>query len=388
MKSINRNYHGVYDADIDYTLLQRNHKECPVMPIQKDIMEGLPTFVNAADDKEQWIQNRKSMNELFSKHHGREENIDDAINAITDYLDTWKEKPVINIANQSGILSLKFLCASLFQVEITTTEANIIDQLTDSKIQNRLLATAITRAHLPNKLLNAVTGFNTAQKNIQTIINNLRNRADSKSKIHDLENDQLFELLFTGSVTTKATLYHAALLLSQHKDWQEKIANETQEKGIPKKLEKPNKEGNIPAVTMTTMETMRLFPSIPHIPREMAVDLKLKNGTSLRKGDRIIVLPMSIHRNPRYYQDPDKFSPDQHFSMGAIKERPKGSYMPFGFGPSGCPGQGLALQQVNTILSAVFSRFSLDWQGEMPKTKSKTTLLADRNVYLKMTSIS
>ncbi len=59
-------------------------------------------------------------------------------------------------------------------------------------------------------------------------------------------------------------------------------------------------------------------------------------GTSivLKKGQRILIPIYSLHNDPKYYENPEKFIPER-FANSDIFSKP---YLPFGDGPRICPG--------------------------------------------------
>jgi cytochrome P450 len=65
--------------------------------------------------------------------------------------------------------------------------------------------------------------------------------------------------------------------------------------------------------------------------------------------------PWLVHRNPRYFPDPDRFDPER-FAPDA-PPRPAFSYFPFGGGPRSCVGEGFAWL-AGVLILAVLVR---DW---------------------------
>lgn len=57
----------------------------------------------------------------------------------------------------------------------------------------------------------------------------------------------------------------------------------------------------------------------------------------LPKGATLFIMFYSLHRDPRLWSHPNEFHPD-HFLPEECARRPKGSYLPFSWGPRSCPG--------------------------------------------------
>lgn len=375
--------HVVFDSELSHTLLNYEHKKCSVMAMQATVAKGLPTFVTAAIDREKWAAHRRSYLPLFAKQDGLKINKTEAIAAAATHLITWHDKTGISVGYEAGQLALKYLAAALFDVKLTDEQARIIDQESDNGIQNFQVYSGLTLSTLPDALMDRLSGYRSAKNRIAAIIDELKESAPASSHLRKISNDEAFELLFAGHSTVKATTYNALLLLAHNPEWQDLIRQETQQNGIPLTIQKPNKDGNIPAVTQATMETLRLFPSLPYLSRQMVCDATF-NEQNFGKGDIVVIPIKAIHRSPALYDKPEEFAPDLHFSVPAMTNRPKGSFLPFGFGPNGCPGQGMAVQEVQILLSMICSQFNLQANDSIPKTRSKLTIIADRNTTIRI----
>lgn len=72
----------------------------------------------------------------------------------------------------------------------------------------------------------------------------------------------------------------------------------------------------------------------------------------------IFISPYSLHRDPNWFDDPDRFDPDRF--LGERREAiPKYAYLPFGAGPRVCVGNSFALMEGQLILAAISQRFRL-----------------------------
>lgn len=110
----------------------------------------------------------------------------------------------------------------------------------------------------------------------------------------------------------------------------------------------------IPLLDATVRESLRMYPSVPFLPRRAVVDEELL-GYPIPAGTTVLVLPWLIHRNPRYWPDPTRFDPRRHLDAST---RPKLAWMPFGAGQRICIGQGLALMEANVTLGKLLRRFT------------------------------
>ncbi|KAJ1519792.1 hypothetical protein ONE63_005045 [Megalurothrips usitatus] len=76
------------------------------------------------------------------------------------------------------------------------------------------------------------------------------------------------------------------------------------------------------------------------VTKEYTLPISTKNGKpAVLPKDMLVLIPVfSIHRDPEFYPDPDKFNPD-NFTAEAKRARPSYTFMPFGEGPRICIGE-------------------------------------------------
>lgn len=78
----------------------------------------------------------------------------------------------------------------------------------------------------------------------------------------------------------------------------------------------------------------------------------------LRKGHSIICLTQAAGRDPNLYPEPEQFNPyrfqNEDPRIAAL------SFLPFGGGPHTCPGQHLALAELQTFIYRTLIHFSID----------------------------
>lgn len=97
--------------------------------------------------------------------------------------------------------------------------------------------------------------------------------------------------------------------------------------------------------------------------RTSKIDLILPGGYKFPKNSVIIPALHHIHNNPKFWSDPSKFDPDR-WDTDEVKNRPKGSYMPFAAGPRMCIGFNFALQEIKVFLPKLIYRYKFTQEGD------------------------
>ena len=86
-------------------------------------------------------------------------------------------------------------------------------------------------------------------------------------------------------------------------------------------------------------------------------------GYRIPAGTTVLMSQYLMHRDPRFYPDPDAFLPDRWAASAAAgvaaPAAPRCSFFPFGDGPRGCIGEPLAWLEATLILAALSYRWRL-----------------------------
>jgi len=105
-------------------------------------------------------------------------------------------------------------------------------------------------------------------------------------------------------------------------------------------------------------ETLRLYPSAWVVGREAINDTWI-GGQSILKGTTVLVSPWLLHRDARFFDQPEAFRPER-WADGLSQRLPRLAYMPFGGGQRTCIGSGFALLEVSLVLATIAQRFRIE----------------------------
>ncbi|KAJ8675054.1 hypothetical protein QAD02_010840 [Eretmocerus hayati] len=135
-------------------------------------------------------------------------------------------------------------------------------------------------------------------------------------------------------------------------------------------------------------EGLRLYPSVSHINRRLVEDVKLKNAF-LPKGADVALSFYDLHRDPNFWEDPEKFDPDRFLPENVRKRHPF-AYVPFSAGPRNCIGQKFAMSVMKFFVASILGNFYLEPVGKLSEIKLSVDLVirTSKPIYVKFVKIN
>ena len=118
-------------------------------------------------------------------------------------------------------------------------------------------------------------------------------------------------------------------------------------------------EAALPFTYACFNETLRLVPPVFASSRVAQEDLHMGKYV-IRKGVALMFNIVGMHRNPKFFANPEVFQPER-FVPGnpEMESRPKGSFLPFGLGPRNCIGYKIAQLSALLFLAQFLARASV-----------------------------
>jgi cytochrome P450 len=317
-------------------------------------------------------------------------------------LDGWKDGEVFDIHPEMMGLTLRIAAKTLFDSEVEQDIREIDHAMND------LIVEVASRYKRPIFVPDAIPfpghlRYRRAIRTIERVVSSmiaerrasgLEDRNDCLSRLmaardeagrpmsDALLRDEAITLLLAGHETTALALSWTWFLLGQHPDAEARIAAE-----IAEVLgDRPATAGDIPRLKFTesvVMEAMRLYPPAWAIGRESTQPIEL-GGYSFPTGTTILIVPWVLHRDPRYFSEPEAFRPERW--MGNLaRELPRFAYMPFGGGPRICIGQRFAMIEAILVLTTMAQGFTMEWQPDHKVTPFPSiTLRPDGGIWLRI----
>ncbi|MBO8170285.1 MAG: cytochrome P450 [Bacillaceae bacterium] len=191
------------------------------------------------------------------------------------------------------------------------------------------------------------------------LLSMLMNARDEKSGTgltDELIRDQVMTIFLAGHETTANTLSWTWYLLSQHPEVEQKFHVEL-DRVLGNRLPTADDVSRLTYTRQVIQESMRLYPAAWIIGREALREVEI-GGHSFDKGDTLLMSQYVMHRNPKYYEQPDRFMPER-FAGDLLEKNPPFAYFPFGGGPRVCIGNHFALLESTLLLAVIGQKFKL-----------------------------
>jgi cytochrome P450 len=169
--------------------------------------------------------------------------------------------------------------------------------------------------------------------------------------------DEAVTLVLAGHETTANALSWTWYLLSQHPEVEAKLHEEL-DRVLGGRLPTPADFRQLEYTEMVIKEVMRLYPPIPSIGR-LAKEETTLGGYTVPKDMIIMISPHVIHRDARWFPEPDAFRPER-FTKENEKALPKCAYLSFSTGPRVCIGNSFAMMESTLILATIAQQYRLN----------------------------
>ena len=151
--------------------------------------------------------------------------------------------------------------------------------------------------------------------------------------------DAAFTLLFSAQGLPGVTMAWLLIELAAHPEYVERLRAEQEFTGA------------------FVHEVLRLHPPQWLVSRVSGQPAELA-GHTVAAGQQVLICPYLIHRDKRWWDDPETFDPSRWLSG----QRPSKAFMPFGAGPRYCPGSSLAMTQLDALLALFVTSYSFTLQ--------------------------
>jgi cytochrome P450 len=209
-------------------------------------------------------------------------------------------------------------------------------------------------------------------------------RYDDGTEMSDQQlHDEIVTLLVTGSETNAEALTWTCYLLGRHPDVEAGVRDEV-DRVLDGRAPTAADCLNLAYTNMVLAESMRLYPPTWIFVRLARKADRLPGGVDIPGGAKIYLSQYVSHRHPRFFPDPERFTPER-FSDEARKKLPPCAYFPFGAGVRLCIGEHIARLESACALASIMQGVVLAPVTDEPiQPKPTMTLTPDRPVRMRV----
>jgi cytochrome P450 family 4 subfamily V len=170
--------------------------------------------------------------------------------------------------------------------------------------------------------------------------------------------EEVDTFMFEGHDTTAAATSWACHLIGSNPDVQKKLHEEIDDLfGTSDRPLTNDDFKELKYLECCIKEALRLFPSVPFYGRTISEDAYVGDYKVLQ-GCSAFISSYLLHRDEKYYPDPEKFDPDRFLPQNS-KDRHPYAYIPFSAGRRNCIGQRFALMEMKVVLSNILRKFEI-----------------------------
>ncbi|PVF96184.1 cytochrome P450 [Serendipita vermifera] len=319
-----------------------------------------------------WRTHRRITAPAFSENNNRLV-CTEATHTMQELFDMWGDQNSVNFENITGLfvqITLSIICSAGFGMRVPwkETERPAGHDLSFKEAMQIVSGDIYWKIVIPDALMSITKRTARVQLGFTELVRYMREMMKERAKSYRDHNDlfsnlmaanaednedlslteeevigNIFIFLIAGHETSSVSLGFTIALLALHPEIQEKLYNHivknvSDTSGAPAYSEL----SSLSYVIAVFYESLRLFPPVTLVPKRNAEDTTLQ--TVNRKGETIVVpvpkgtnvniLTVALHRNPKYWPNPDKFIPERF-----LGDWPKKAFAPFSLGARACMGR-------------------------------------------------
>ena len=277
----------------------------------------------------------------------------------------WPKNEPFDFAHALALLTLEVVVEALFHSKLNGRGETIIranDTMQRLEIRfgtsevddSTMLQASDLIDSITNDLLEERIASGNGENDLVTLMISAIEGTESETEREQLVQEARTFLL-AGHVTTATSVAGALWLLATHPEMQNQLQVE-----IDRLLEGREPHfgdlSKLAAVENIFLETLRLYPPVWVMGRRALRDFSF-GEYFFPAESQITICPWLIHRDSRYFEQPEEFRPER-WKDDARSKLPRIVYMPFSSGTRGCFGERFAMMEAILLLTKFVQRWT------------------------------
>jgi len=335
--------------------------------------EGDSVLVREGDD---WQQQRRFLQKGFRPQYLRGY-AGKAVKHTREMLKAWPSSGTILAGDEMERLCTKTLASILFGVQPPPEISQSIRVVLDARAAeagkavfsgNRFRSTVNMEVE---QALNRVNGFldeliklrrreEEREDLLGVLIQTSQSADNGEVSLVNIDRgirDDMMSMIAASSYALAAAMSWTLYLVAQHDEVQTRLRQEAG-RLVDGREDMPADIDELPFAEKVIQESLRLYPpNWALIPRRCVRESTV-GGYRIPKGSLLYIFPYVVHRDARWFANPECFDPDRFLSENFGAEQ-RSAYIPLGLGPHVCIGRALSTIVLTSILARILQEFRL-----------------------------
>ena len=368
-----RTTHLVTDPGLVEAVLVERQDAFTLARDQREAFSGVEDNAVTGTTGERWRRLRRALQPAFTAEriggYGAQ-----MARRTARHVEAWSEGETLDLHREMRLLTVRILGDTLLGVDLEDDESVVMDAAdaliarSDPRRPGQLLPDWVPTpterrfrervAALDAYVESVLDAPPSEGADVRSVLVEAHERgAISRAELED----NLVAVMLAGHDSSAVTLTYAWYELARRPDLREALDDELAavlDGRLPD-------AGDIDALALTRAvvdETLRLYPPAWATPREAAEPVSL-GGYDLPEGAQVMNCQWVLHRDGRYWEDPERFDPDRWL---AERSRPEYAYFPFSGGPRHCVGVRFARLELTLALATMAQRVDLSVRTDGP----------------------
>jgi cytochrome P450 len=296
----------------------------------------------------------------------------------------WADGATLDVSREMSRLTLLIVGKTLFDADVESQAREIGDAMTGLMESfwtlmlpfgdvlerlpiPRLRRGRLARARLDEVIYGIIRERRTSGVDRGDLLSMLLLAQDEEGTGHGMSDrqvrDEAMTLFLAGHETTANALTWTWYLLSQTRAVERRLHEEI-DRVLSGRLPTRADVDRLPYTMRVVTESMRLYPPAWLVGRRAVAEYAIA-GYDVPPRSIIVMSQWIVHRDARYYFDPERFEPDR-WTPEFKAQLPRFAYFPFGGGPRQCIGESFAWMEVVLLVATLAQQWRFELVADHP----------------------